>query len=281
MRIYVDEVFLLNLLINYALLRTSGELTGGGSSGWRLWAAAGFGGLYAVLVLLPPLQLLGTVPGQAAAFWVLCLIAFGSPRRFWRQGLWFFGICCAFAGLALGWASLLQVPIRLRGGRAFYQLRPWMLLVLCGGLWGGCKAFLYRSARHRGRRQVRLTLELEGRRTECLALQDTGNFLTDPLTGTPVLTARWQVAARLLPELGLRGQDFTDPAQLLQLLQLIKPELRVRLIPYRAVGTQVGLLAALRMDRILEDGRPSAARLVAFSPTELSVFGGCEALVQG
>jgi hypothetical protein len=96
-----------------------------------------------------------------------------------------------------------------------------------------------------------------------------------------VLTARWQVAARLLPELGLRQQDFADPAELLRRLRLLRPELRTRLIPYRAVGTKGGLLPAIRMDRVLEDGKPSAAQLVAFCPTELSAGGSCEALCQG
>lgn len=281
MRIYVDEVFLLNTLLNYALLRTAGLLTGGREGGWRLWAAAGFGGLYAVLALLPRLRFLGALPGQAAAFVLLCAIAFGDPRRSWRNGLWFFGVCCAFAGLVLAAAALLRIPAALQGGRVYYRIRPWLLLALSGGLWGGCRLFLYRFARHRGRELVRLRLELSGRHTLCVALRDTGNTLADPLTGAPVLTARWQVAARLLPELGLRQQDFADPAELLRRLRLLRPELRTRLIPYRAVGTEGGLLPAIRMDRVLEDGKPSAAKLVAFCPTELSAGGSCEALCQG
>ena len=280
MRIYVDEVFLLNALINYALLRTSRLVTGGGSGGWRLWAAAVFGGIYAVGVLLPPLAFLGSAPGRAAAFALLCLLAFGDPRRAWREGLWFFGVCCAFAGLVLAAAALLGLPAALRGGRVFYRIPPWVLLLLCGGLWGLCRLCLDRFARHRGRELVRLTLALGGSSTVCLALRDNGNTLADPLTGEAVLTARWQVAARLLPELGLRQEDFRDPAELLRRLHLLRPELRARLIPYRAVGTDCGLLAALRMDRILENGRPSGARLVAFSPTELSDGGRCEALCQ-
>lgn len=281
MRIYVDEVFLLNTLLNYALLRTARLLTGGREGGWRLWGAAGFGGLYAVLVLLPPLRFLGSLPGQTAAFALLCIIAFGDPRRYWRDGLWFLGVCCAFAGLVLAAAAFLRIPAILRGGRVYYRIRPWLLLALSGGLWGGCRLFLCRFARHRGRELVRLRLELMGRHTLCVALRDTGNTLADPLTGAPVLTARWQVAARLLPELGLRQQDFADPAELLRRLRLLRPELRTRLIPYRAVGTEGGLLPAIRMDRVLEDGKPSAAQLVAFCPTELSAGGSCEALCQG
>ncbi|MBO4212331.1 MAG: sigma-E processing peptidase SpoIIGA, partial [Oscillospiraceae bacterium] len=120
-----------------------------------------------------------------------------------------------------------------------------------------------------------------GRRLSCNALRDTGNTLSDPLTGEPVLVARWQLAARLLPELGLSRAQFEDPGALLLRLGLARPGLRVRLIPFRAVGTSGGLLAAITMDRITEDGAPSPARLVAFSPTPLSDGGDYEALVQG
>ena len=143
------------------------------------------------------------------------------------------------------------------------------------------RRLLRRFARHRGGELVRLELGLGGRSLSCTALRDSGNTLSDPLTGEPVLVARWQLAARLLPELGLTRAQFEDPAALALRLAAARPGLRVRLIPYRAVGTDGGLLAALPLDRITEDGRPSPARLAAFSPTELSDGGAYEALLQG
>jgi hypothetical protein len=64
----------------------------------------------------------------------------------------------------------------------------------------------------------------------------------------------------------------------MQLLRLVCPDLKTTLIPYRAVGTEGGLLLAVRMDRITENGAPSAFHLVAFSATEVSDGGGYEAL---
>ena len=83
------------------------------------------------------------------------------------------------------------------------------------------------------------------------------------------------------PELELSRAQFEDPAALLLRLGRLRPELRLRLIPYRAVGTEGGLLLALRLDAVSEDGRPVPTRLAAFSPTELSDGGAYEALVQG
>ena len=96
-----------------------------------------------------------------------------------------------------------------------------------------------------------------------------------------MLVARWQLADRLLPELGLTRAQFRAPGALALRLGTERPELRTRLIPYRSVGTEGGLLLALRLDQITRDGKPSPLRLVAFSPTELSDGGSYEALVRG
>lgn len=279
--IYIDEVFFVNAAVDWLLLRTARSLTGSGERPWRLWAGAGFGGAAAAAVFLPGLGWLGRLPGAGLTYLGLCLICFGWRGAAWKRWLWFFCVCCGFAGLAMAVCGLLQIPVFQRAGLVYYRLPGRTLVALAAAVYGLCCLLLDRFARHRGRELTRLELTLGGRRLSCNALRDTGNTLSDPLTGEPVLVARWQLAARLLPELGLSRAQFEDPGALLLRLGLARPGLRVRLIPFRAVGTSGGLLAAITMDRITEDGAPSPARLVAFSPTPLSDGGDYEALVQG
>lgn len=279
--VYLDQVFFVNGLVDWLLLKTAVAVTGCGVRPWRLRAGAALGGLAAVLACVPGLRWLGGLPGAALPYLGLCLLCFGWRGRAWKSWLWFFCVCCGFAGLVLAVCGLLAVPAFSRGGRVYYRVTGRLLILLAGAVWGLCRLGLERFARHRGRELVRLELQLGERSLSCSALRDTGNSLSDPATGEPVLVARWQLAARLLPELGLSRAQFEDPAALALRLSLERPELRVRLIPYRAVGTEGGLLLALRLDRITRDGKPSPLRLAAFSPTELSDGGGYEALVQG
>lgn len=279
--IYIDEVFFINAAVDLLLLKTAVALTGGGGRPWRLWAGAGFGGLTAAAACLPMLDWLGKLPGAVLPFLGLSVICFGWLGRAWKNWLWFFCVCCGFAGLTLAVCGLLRIPAFALDGRIYYHVTGRLLVLLAGGVYGAVRLCLDRFARHRGRELVRLGLTLEGRTLICTALRDTGNTLSDPATGEPVLVARWQVAARLLPELGLTRSQFEDPGALLVRLGTVKPTLRARLIPFRAVGTEGGLLPALTLDRITEDGKPVATRLVAFSPTELSDGGGYEALCQG
>ena len=280
MTVYADEVFLLNGLVNWLLLETAAALTGCPRRRWRLAAGAAFGGVYAVMTYLPGLGWLGRVPGRLLAYGLLCLICFGWKGPVWKSWLWFFGVCCGFAGLVLAASALLDAPVLLRGGKVYYRISGQLLIGLAGAVWLICRLCLDRFAKHRGGELVRLELELGGRSAVCTALRDSGNTLCEPVSGAPVIVARWQLAARLLPELGLRRDLFAAPAEGLRLLRLLAPELRPVLIPYRAVGTAGGLLLALRMDGIRENGRPRQARLVAFSPTEISDGGVYEALCQ-
>ena len=278
MTVYLDEVFFLNALVNWLLLETAASLTGSPRHRGRLAAGAVFGGLYAAAASFPALAPLGTVPGRLLAYGLLCLICFGWKGPVWKSWLWFFVVCCAFAGLVLAAAALLSVPVFLRGGRVYYRLTGRLLIALAGAVYLVCRLCLDRFAKHRGGELVRLELELGGKKAACTALRDSGNTLCEPVTGQSVIVARWQLAARLLPELGLRRELFSSPTEGMRLLRLTAPELKPVLIPYRAVGTQGGLLLALRMDRVRENGSPCPAQLVAFSPTEVSYGGVYEAL---
>ena len=278
--IYIDEVFAVNAAVNWLLLLTATAVTGGGAGRLRLGLGAVFGGLWAVAVWLPHLRWLGSLPGELLGFAGLCLICFGWRGPAWKSWLWFFGVSCAFAGLVLAVTALLRIPAFQRGSRVYYRVTGPLLILLAGGVWLICRLCLDRFARHRGRELVLLGLELNGRRVLCTALRDNGNTLREPVTGEAVPVAQWQLAARLLPELELTAEAFADPPALLGRLRALDPPLSALLVPYRAVGVAGGLLLALRLDRITENGRPLRTRLAAFSPTQVSDGGCYEALVQ-
>ena len=104
-----------------------------------------------------------------------------------------------------------------------------------------------------------------------LALRDTGNTLQDPLTGRPVVVVEGEKLRPLLPELPrLDRQSLAHPVELLRDLEGTAGDLRLQLLPYRAVGVECGLLLALRVDRANCGGGEVRDCLTALSPTPLS-----------
>ena len=54
-----------------------------------------------------------------------------------------------------------------------------------------------------------------------------------------------------------------------------------RLVPYRAVGVECGVLLAVRSRSVKADGRPLGGLLVALSPTPVDDGGAYQALIGG
>ena len=73
--------------------------------------------------------------------------------------------------------------------------------------------------------------------------------------------------------------DLRNPTGALTRLGTGEWKSRFRLLPYRSVGVDHGLLLAVRVDRMELDGQRIGPMLVALSPTSVSDGGGYQALI--
>ena len=281
MTVYVDEVFVLNLLIDGVLLRCAAVLIGRHVRAWRVWLAALVGALYAVAALLPGWGRIAGLPGRIAVFLGMCAIAFGLRRDALKPSLWYFGVCCGFFGLAWALSVLTGRGVLLLGGAVWYAVSFRFLALLAGLCYGLIRLLLPRLGRHAGGEVQALTLRLGARSVGLSALRDTGNCLRDPVSGAPVLVVEREIARRLLPELPWSDGLLRDPAAALPLVRALAPRLKPRLIPYRAVGTPASLLLAFGCVCIPPGRRRERSVLAAVSPTPLSDGGSYQALIGG
>ncbi|MCD8189744.1 MAG: sigma-E processing peptidase SpoIIGA, partial [Clostridiales bacterium] len=199
----------------------------------------------------------------------MVFLAVGRRQQPWRVLALFLLLSCALAGgvLLLERAGLGQmstgegVPASLSDGKLLLLCAAGeYLLVSLGGRLPGCRA----------KQTVPVLLTCEGRRVLLRALVDTGNLLRDPLTGTPVLIAEGQAVARLFPRrCAPTAQELCHPTTCLEQLSRRWTPSRLRLVPYRAVGTERGLLLAVRVDEMEVDGVSRGSRLVAVTPGRL------------
>ena len=279
--IYVDTLFLLNGLVDYLLLLAAARLAGEPLARLRFALAAALGGLYAAAIFLPGLAFLARPPCRLAAAVLMVLLAFWQSRRLLRQVVIFFALSCAFGGGVLAVGLLGGRGLTLSGGVVYSGMDLKTVLLSAAGCYGALTLVFRGVGRHAGLsgalRPVRLTLG--ERHTELTALVDTGNTLSDPATGRPVLVADGALAGELLPAGVWAALDLRDPAGAMARLGTGEWRSRFRLLPYRSVGVERGLLLALRVDRAVFDGADRGPLLVALSPTPVSDGGGYRALV--
>ncbi len=278
--IYVDTLFLLNAIVDYLLLLAAARLAGEPLCRWRFALGAALGGLYAVVIFLPGLSFLAHPLCRLASAVLMLVISYGKSRRLLRQGMLFVALTCAFGGGVVAIGLLGGTGLTLGHGVFYSALDLKVVLLSAAVCYGVLTLVFQRLARHSGGELVNARLKLADRSVSFTALVDTGNTLTDPVSGRPVMVAEGERAGPLFPREHRPGPgDLTDPAAALTRLGTGAWRGRFRLLPYRSVGVDRGLLLAVRVDGLELDGQGRGPALVALSPSPVSDGGGYQALI--
>ncbi len=270
--IYADELFLENLVVDYALFLMTAKTTGTPLRRWRALLASALGGAYALAAALTGLEFLPGAAFKLTAGVLMAMLVFGGGERFLRLCLTYFALSAAFAGavmafVLLGGGALEPGCVSFRGLMAS--------LALCWAV----TALFFRGAarRHVSGELSELTVKLGARRVTFTALADTGNALEDPLSGQPVTVCSLEALSPLFDRDTVRIlRDTPDPVEALPLLRGRSPAFR--LMPYRSVGASEGLLLVFRPEELWRDGRRLKDGLIAVSVAGLVPGKGYAAL---
>ena len=275
--VYIVSLFLLNLM-----LRVSARICGQYVPTLRLGLGALFGAVYAVCAFLPGGGFLTQPAIKIMAGILLALIAFGGRKRLLRLTGVFFACACALGGGTLMLSLLGYGGLTYPNGIPATSLDLKVLLLSAAGIYlllTLCMRCLGRYSRLT-REVVPVTLFLEGRQVKVDALVDTGNTLSDPLSDTRVMVAEWEAVQPLFAgKVTLEERALREATACAQILEDALGAGRVRLLPYRAVGVDTGMLLALRVDGALIGGERTDRLLVALCPGKLAANGNYTALI--
>ena len=274
--VYVDLLWLLNFVANHLLLLGAGRLAGAGLRRWRIALGAALGALYAVALFLPGMGWLSTLPCKLAVAEVKVLCAYGGEVRLWRVLGLFFAASAALAGAVLGFEWLGNTTLTLQSGVLYTQMDLRLLLVVFLACYFVFSLLLRRLGAHTGAELVHMELTFSQRVVSMTALHDTGLSLSDPVTNRPVVVAYWRDMAWLLPA----GADVARPIECARLCH-DRGIHGVRLVPYRAVGVESGMLLAFPTQQVRVNGRDMGSLLLALSPTPVSDGGAYQGLFGG
>jgi len=282
MSVYIDILFLQNIIVNYGILMVAQKLSGRYSTALRKFISAAVGAVYLVIMLLcPKIETLYTIGGKILLSFLMVSIAFPSRQlKNWLKSLLSFYISSfIFAGAGFALMSVLNQGIYFKNGEFYTVMKSdGLLLVLTlisGFLMVRAFTDIFRKRIEKDSYIVKTYINLEGK-TVCLnALIDTGNSLTDPVSQWPVMIAELESVKELLPEGMIKWlEDWTQmnitPGQD-ENSEWIK---RIRLIPFNAIGTKNGMLPGFKPDSVcVEKEDLSYERtqvVVCISPNRLS-----------
>lgn len=240
--VYLDSLFLLELGLDYLLCLCAARLCGLVLRRRRYLLAALFGAAYSVAACLPGLGFMNQPLMKLVSGLALCLIAFGAETTFFRCTGVFFAVSAAFGGIL--WA------LSLSGLRPAFDMRALFLSFVL--IYAAMRIVLGRRGRNAEKAYAEACIVLGGRQARFMLLIDSGNCLTEPLSGKKVLVASPDAVLTLFEDnAGLLTLEATEFAQAAARIPVLSG--RVRLVPFSTLGGS-GLLAAFVPDSAYIDG---------------------------
>lgn len=256
--IYVDILFLINLLMDYTILWASARFAQIKFAQWRIISAACLGSLYSIIVLIPNFNFLSDIWSKFIVSVLMILISFVPLplKKIGQVFLYFYLIAFVMGGTVLGLiyfisnssvnspfaiSSLPYLWLLIAVGIAFY--------VGTGGIKFLRKTFLQELLK------VPILIRVKGQEIKIDGLVDTGNQLIDPLTGNPVIIVEYDVLKSFLPQY---VDEIFSSGEELDLDKIIKMScnysdsepLLIRLIPFTTIGKRYGMLLGFKPDEI-------------------------------
>lgn len=281
--VYADVLFMIDFSMDFLCFYICSRILGKPLSPWRTVIASAMGGVYSVLALCIGQLGAAQVPLDIAVVLLMCAVA--RPRIGTLPS--YFGGAAMYAGVsaALGGFMTAVFSIANRAGLAGTasqdaggEVSAWVFALVAAA---GTAASVIGGRRLRLRSsggRVRIRVSINGKAAEFDGIVDSGNLLSDPLSGRQVMICELEALAGVI-----------DPATAAMvraggISSRVDPNVaaRVRFIPASgALGD--GLVCAIAADKVViadsESGRECDSDiLVAPVPRRLSAD-GCRALV--
>ena len=233
--VYADVLMALNFFINFFLLLSAGRIMRLPVSRTRVCLGAAFGAICSLALFLPPMPFAAGSAMKLVISSAMVLISFRlrSVRAFLRCLLVTCAVTFGFGGAMLAlWLTVAPRGMYYRNGTVYFNLSPGFVIAVTVA----CYSIITLSGKIVRRLELRggecgAVIRCGGAARSLRLLCDSGNLLTEPFSGLPVIVVRKNALGRTLP------QGFPTGCS------------HLRIIPYSAVGGE-GLLCAFRPESV-------------------------------
>ena len=268
--VYADVLFLTNFAINFILLEITSILTKNQCHTYSKVIAASVGAIYSVVMFLPDFKIAGNLFSKFLLSLVMTGITFkkDSIKNFIRFLSTFYLVTLVCGGLTLSFTYFSNNPFTTNNGIIYFDSSFKTVLISSAATWLIIKLSYSIYAKHATRKYHKMVLYKNGKAANLNVLLDTGNMLKEPITGSPVIIVEKNALKGIIPH------DMQDID-----IESISPHIQdLRLIPFKSLGTDAGMLVGFVPDKIYSKEPVCDNITIAISNTTLSAGGEYNAL---
>lgn len=257
MTIYIDVVLLENLIMNFIILLATGLILKEKIKKTRLLLSSLLGAIYSVVSYMSILEIYSSMILKIILSIVIIYIAFNpqTMKKMWKDLLIFYLTSFVFGGAAFALIYIVKPQEILMKNGLFLGTYPLKTIIL-----GAIIAFIVimtaftvvKSKITKKDMFCQVSILLNGKNIETIAMIDTGNLLKEPITNTPVMVVEHTLLYDCIPKEILNHLDELLGGDFDNIPEDIKEEYiaKLKFIPFSSLGKQNGMLLGIRADSV-------------------------------
>lgn len=250
---YLDLIILENFCMNFLILYTTGKLLNRKLKRIRLLIASVIGDLYTFLLYINVPSYVVNISKIAMAI-LLVKISFGSGgiKNIFKESLVFLMVSFIYAGCALGFIYFAKPKIIyivngvIIGGEYIFELVLGSAIISFVLIKVSMKLVKLKQRFSKDDMICRINIINDDKEVKLNALLDTGNLLSDPVTGEPVVIVEFNKIKNLFSKTVINKFEYMMGGG--KNYESDDYDTNVRIIPYVSVGNSTGVMFSCKVD---------------------------------
>ena len=258
MTIYIDVVLIENLLMNYIILFATGTVLKIKIKYIRILLASLVGAIYTIIAYILALKIYSNIFLKFVLSLIIIYIAFNpkSVKKLFKFTLIFYLTSFVFGGAAFALIYIVRPQEILRNNGLVLNSNSIKLIFI-----SAIVAFIIITI---GFKVVKskisardmycyIKIKLNDKEIEAKAMIDTGNFLKEPITNTPVVVVEHTLLYDCIPKEILNNLENILGGDFSGISEKIREEYisRLKVIPFSSLGKQNGMLIGIKAEEFI------------------------------
>ena len=257
MTIYLDIVFIENIIMNYIILYGTAIIAKIIPKHIRLILASTVGAVYAIIAYMSILKIYSNIILKGILSIVIVYIAFNPSniKKTMKELLLFYLTSFVFGGAAFFLIYIVKPQdIIIRNGVfvGTYPLKIGFIGAILGFIVVITSFKIIKTKLSKKSLLCNIKIKLQNKQIETIAMIDTGNLLKDPISNTPVIVVEHSLLYDILPKQILNNLENILGGELENIPDDVKEKYisKLKVIPFSSLGKQNGMLLGIKADEI-------------------------------
>ena len=263
MTIYLDIVFLENIVLNYIILLATAIISKSNINIKRILIASAIGGIYAILNYIINFKFIFNIIIKIIISICIVLIAFKNYKikHVIKQLIFFYLVSFTFGGIAFMLLFFISPQNIIMNGTNLVGTYPLKITVLAGGIGFiiiSIVAFFIKNRITQKSMICDLEIFFDGKNKKIKTMLDTGNLLKEPISKADVVIVEKESL------LGIISKEILENITYILKGAWIESDnvhsYKLKLIPFSSLGNDNGILVGFKPDYIKVYGEEECIR---------------------